>query len=164
MLVSSTGYAASPSEDMVKSCLQTRAVTTRSIAVEELDTHEFMQEDQYADGFDAIYIIKYGASDIGYAENKTGEEALIYAGKIYRLSQAISSSPGNRGLLPGGFVPTLADWRIVKNKGQRFLCVSFNFPGLGSSGTFQNVRGEYLLNMKTRSLYFYIRDIRDLMR
>lgn len=30
---------------------------------------------------------------------------------------------------------------------ERYLCVSFNFEGLGRSGNFQNVRGGYLLSI-----------------
>ena len=43
---------------------------------------------------------------------------------------------------------------------ERYLCVSFNFEGLGRSGNFQNVRGGYLLASKLEAfgragMHFY---------
>lgn len=45
------------------------------------------------------------------------------------------------------FAPSLADWSMVMDGKERYLCVSFNFEGLGRSGNFQNVRGGYLLSI-----------------
>lgn len=156
MIVSDLGCAAPPDENMVKSCLQAQSITS-SVTIKLLNTNEITQEDDYADGFNASYMFKYRGGDAGYAEGKS-DQALIYFGKIYRLSEALSIGD-NHGIKPGEFNPTLAQWSIAKGGRQQYFCVSFNFDGLGRSGTFQNVHGGYLLNTKTTNLYFVVRDV-----
>jgi hypothetical protein len=157
MLVSSIGWAAPPSENLVRSCLQARSVAS-SITIRNISGDEVFQEDDYADGFNASYFFKYEGSDIGYAEGKS-DQALIYSGKLYRLSKSISVG-NNGGVKSAAFNPTLAQWSLAKDGRQQYLCVSFNFDGLGQSGSFQGVHGGYLLNSKTKNLYFVVRDIR----
>jgi hypothetical protein len=104
-------------------------------------------------------MFKYRHADMGYAERKD-EKALIFFGKLYRLSKAVPLGDNHR-VKPSEFEPSLADWSFVEEGRQNFFCVSFNFSGLGQSGDFQNIRGGYLLNLKTKNLYFAIRDIRQ---
>jgi hypothetical protein len=157
MAVSGIGWAAPPGDGLVKSCLMAQSVSP-SIAIQGIDTHEVSQEDDYADGFNASYVVKHEGADIGYAEGKS-TQALIYAGKLYRLSAAIPVG-NNGGIKPTAFNPALAEWSMATVGRQRYLCVSFNFDGLGRSGTFQHVHGGYLLNAKTKDLYFVVRDVR----
>lgn len=157
LIVSSVSPAAPPTEDMVKSCLRAQPVAP-SITFRTLDAHTIASEDNYAGSFDASYLVKYRGTDAGYAESKT-DQALIYLGKIYRLSKAIPLGR-NGGVKSGSFDPTLAQWGVVTELSSNYLCVSFDFDGLGRSGVFQNIRGGYLLNEKTRLLYFAVRDIR----
>jgi hypothetical protein len=156
-LASSIGWATPPDENLVKSCLQAQSVTP-SITIRKINADEVFQEDDYADGFNASYIFKYKNADVGYAE-KRSDLALIYSGKLYRLSH--STPLGNNGeIKPAAFNPTLAQWSIAKEGRHQYLCVSFNFDGLGRSGSFQHVHGGYLLNSKTKNLYFVVRDIK----
>ncbi len=157
MAASITGWAAPPGEALVKSCLLAQSVSP-SIVIRDINTHEVSQEDDYADGFNASYLVRHEGADVGYAEGKS-TQALIYSGKLYRLSAAISVG-NNRGIKPTAFNPALAQWSIAGDGRQRYLCVSFNFDGLGRSGSFQNVHGGYLVNAKTKDLYFVVRDVR----
>ncbi|WCM21158.1 hypothetical protein NDK50_06805 [Paraburkholderia bryophila] len=158
MVASSIGWATSPSENLIKSCLQARAVAP-SVTIQNINVSEVFQEDDYAEGFNAGYLFKYKGVDIGYAERKS-ENALIYSGKIYQLSSSIPI--GNNGeVKPTSFNPTLAQWSVIKEGKHHYFCVGFNFDGLGQSGSFQNVHGGYLLNLKNRDLYFAVRDIRQ---
>lgn len=158
MVVSSIGWAAPPSESVVKSCLLAQSVAP-SVTIQNIDVDEVLQQDDYADGFNARYLFKYKDIDIGYADGKS-DQALIYSGNIYRLSRSIPV--GNNGeIKPTSFNPTLAQWSIAKDGRQRYVCVSFNFEGLGQSGSFQNVHGGYLLNSKTKKLYFAVRDVKQ---
>ncbi|RDS80017.1 hypothetical protein [Dyella psychrodurans] len=156
LAISCVVFATPPSEQLVRSCLQDRAAAS-SIVVHNLDTTKVIEEDDYSDGFNTPYYFKYKGGDVGYAERKDSR-ALIFMGKLYRLSSAISLGD-NRGP-PTDFTPSLADWSIVTEGAQKYLCVSFNFDGLGQSGDFQNVHGGYLLNTMTKELYFVVRDIR----
>ena len=157
MAVSGIGWAAPPGDGLVKSCLMAQPFSP-SVAIKRIDTHEVSQEDGYADGFNASYVVKHDGSDVGYAEGKS-TQALIYAGKVYRLSAAIPVG-NNGGIKPTAFNPALAEWSMATVGHQRYLCVSFNFDGLGRSGSFQHVHGGYLLNTKTKDLYFVVRDVR----
>jgi hypothetical protein len=158
LIVSDVSSAAQPDENIVKSCLRAQAIVP-SVTIQSLNTDEITQEDKYADGFDAPYIFEYRSSDVGYAESKD-EQALIYSGKLYRLSKAMPLGD-NHNIKPSAFNPTLAQWSIAKGKNKIYLCVSFNFDGLGRSGDFQNVHGGYLLDSTTKFLYFVVRDIRN---
>jgi len=149
--------AAQPDENLVKSCLQVEAVVP-FVSIKNFDANEISQEEKYADGFDATYMFEYRGSEIGYAESEN-DQALIYSGKLYRLSRAIPLG-GNHGIKSGGFNPMLANWSIVREYYKRYLCVSFNFDGVGRSGDFQSVHGGYLLDTTTKFLYFAVRDIR----
>ncbi|MDN7486491.1 MULTISPECIES: hypothetical protein [Burkholderia] len=156
MAASCIGWAAPPGDGLVKSCLMAQSVSS-SIAIQEINTQEVSQEDDYADGFNVSYVVKHEGVDVGYAEGKS-TQALIYAGKLYRLSTAIPVG-NNSGIKPTAFNPALAEWSMATVGRQRYLCVSFNFDGLGRSGTFQHVHGGYLLNAKTGDLYFVVRDV-----
>ncbi|MGU3779933.1 hypothetical protein [Burkholderia metallica] len=157
MAVSGIGWAAPPGDGLVKSCLMAQSVSP-SIAIQGINTHEVSQEGDYADGFNASYVVKHEGADVGYAEGKS-TQALIYAGRLYRLSAAIPVG-NNGGIKPTAFNSVLAEWSMATVGRQRYLCVSFNFDGLGRSGASQNVHGGYLLNAKTKDLYFVVRDVR----
>lgn len=158
MLMSAMGYAASPSEHVLMSCLEAEAVAP-SVTIKNLNTEEVTRQEKYAEGFDALYMFEYRGSDVGYAQGEGGD-AVIYLGRLGRLSKAISVGD-NRGIKLGSFNPFLAEWRIVKGQNREYLCVSFSFDGLGRSGDYQNVRGGYLLDTATKYLYFAVRDIRN---
>ncbi|MDB5920871.1 MAG: hypothetical protein JWR40_5105 [Massilia sp.] len=48
---------------------------------------------------------------------------------------------------------------------KQFLCITFNFAGLGQSGSFQNIRGLYLIEVSKPPKFYYtvgdMRAIRD---
>jgi len=157
MFASSIAWAVPPSESLIKSCLQAQSVG-RSISIRNINVGEVFQEDDYSDGFNVTYIFKYKGSDIGCAESSL-DQALMYRRRLYRLSKSIPVG-NNRGVKPAAFNPMLAQWSLVNDGGQRYLCVSFNFDGLGRSGSFQRVHGGYLLNQNTKGLYFFVHDVK----
>jgi hypothetical protein len=149
-------YAAPPSELLIRSCLQNDSASP-AVAFHRLDPHEIIEQDDYMSGFNAPYIFEYKGRDAGYAESKS-DQALIFNGKLYRLSSAIPVGD-NRGSTPGSFTPYLAEWGVAREKSQEYFCVSFNFDGLGQSGNFQKVHGGYLLDLQTKHLYYAVRYI-----
>jgi hypothetical protein len=52
---------------------------------------------------------------------------------------------------PSTFTLTLTDWSMVKQGSHRYLCVNFNFDGLGRSGSFQKVHGLYRYDTSPRA-------------
>jgi hypothetical protein len=158
MLLCNSGYGAPPDENIVKSCLLAHA-SAPSVTILHLNPREFSQEDDYADGFNATCKFKYNGADAGYAERKS-DRALIYLNKIYTLTTALPVGD-NHKITPSEFEPTLAQWSIVKKKREKFFCVSFNLEGLGQSGNFQNVVGGYLINTRTKEMFFVVRDVKQ---
>ncbi|RAR50051.1 hypothetical protein C7401_14343 [Paraburkholderia unamae] len=150
-------YGVPPDESLVKSCLLARAYVP-SVTVLTLNPHEISQEDNYADGFNATYIFKYNGVDVGYAESKSNH-ALIYLNRIYKISTALPVGD-NHKIKPSEFDPTLAQWSIAKKNREKFFCVRFNFDGLGQSGNFQNVVGGYLINTRTKEIFFAVRKVK----
>jgi hypothetical protein len=154
--VLASASAAEPSRDVAGSCLLGYSLSPH-IHVREYKTNEIITEDDYADGYDARFFLQVSGKDIGYAEK--GEQfGLIYAGKVYQGTDAkpILGTPGD----PAPFEPELASWGEVRDRGRKYLCVSFNFSGLGQSGSFQKVRGGYLMPLpptgSKNSLFFFI--------
>ncbi|MGY6153066.1 hypothetical protein [Paraburkholderia graminis] len=153
----SLGYGAPPDENLVKSCLLAQAFAP-AVAIRSLNPHEVTQEGGYAAGFNATYMFRYRGANVGYAESNT-DQALIFLNRLHKVSGAIPLGD-NRGIKRSAFDPTLAQWSVAKEGKQEFFCVSFNFDGLGRSGSFQNIHGGYLLNTKTKQMYFVVRDVK----
>lgn len=129
-----------PPKDVIESCLQARA-TTKAVTVTPMPNNEIYGQDDYADGFNATYYFTYKGQDVGYAE-RSDEHALIVAGKIKPLAKA-KRVPGTTSS-PPHFNPYLADWVLLSAGGRSFICASFNFDGLGRSGSLQRARGAYV--------------------
>jgi hypothetical protein len=150
--------ASVPSKAAVLSCLSGHSTSTQ-ILLRELPTNEILSQDNYSSGYNATYYFKSNGKDIGYAE-RSGNYGLIFSGVIYPLGSAKPLLQTTRQ--PIAFTPYLADWSIVTEAHSKYLCVSFNFDGLGRSGSYQKVRGGYLLSTglsRMRRLYFAMADV-----
>lgn len=79
-------------------------------------------------------------------------KTLFPAKQIQRLNQA----------RPKPFQVELAVYGVVRQAGSRYLCITFNFEGLGQSGSFQNVRGLYLIETSAKPMrtFYTVGDIR----
>ena len=149
-----------PTDDVVNSCLLARP-TQSTVVVEVLPTQEILTQDDYRPGYNASYYFKVKGKDVGYAEHG-GQDAIIFEGKLHPLRTAAPLSAA--ASMPQAFSPSLADWLMVRGKEGQYLCVSFNFDGIGRSGSFQQVRAGYLLptRLKRRrapSAYFAVQHV-----
>lgn len=162
LLISQFPAAAMPSKIMQSSCLLGEA-TSRTVHMMQLSTNLISEQESYSDGYDAIYYFMDGKTEIGYGE-KSGKGALIYSGKIYPLDTARVISKAHTE--PSEFSPALASWSRVKDASGSYLCVNFNFDGIGRSGSFQNFKGGYLLDIGggKRYLYYVEGDVRAFRR
>lgn len=147
----SASLAVLPSRELLSTCLSAEA-TSASVQLQAIPTNEVVSDDDYRRGYQAPYLIQVEGRDLGYAQ-KGESHALIYRKQVFPLRQATNIS-GKEGK-PVAFDPHLAEWLLVSQGNERFICVSFNFDGLGRSGRFQQVRGAYLLpaNGPTRLLF-----------
>lgn len=85
---------------------------------------------------------------------------LIFGGRKIPASRVIKL--GDHA--PVSFNPYTARWGEAREGENAYLCITFNFEGLGESGTFQNIRGVYLLEAKGRKAqaFYTIGDIRKI--
>jgi len=146
-------FSAVPSKAVQSSCLVGEATST-AVNVVELARNLISEQENYADGYDAVYYFLDGKTEIGYGE-KSGKGGVIYAGKIYPIEHAkVISMPHSK---PSEFSPALASWNRVRDASGAYLCVNFNFDGIGRSGSFQNFKGGYLLRIgRGRDKLYYI--------
>ena len=61
---------------------------------------------------------------------------------------------------PTPFDPYKAMWGDARQGAKPYICITFNFDGLGQSGSFQNVRGVYIIEKSSRAVFFAAGDIR----
>ncbi|WP_338440163.1 hypothetical protein [uncultured Aquabacterium sp.] len=143
-VMTASAHAAKPSAEVVDACLQGES---RGHAIwTAIETNEVGSDDDFRGGHKATLFTANGR-DVGYAE-KDGRDGLIWGRTIVPLRQAapLDQPPET----PSTFTPMLADWSIIQQGSQRFLCVNFNFDGLGRSGSFQKVHGLYLMSLPQR--------------
>ncbi len=147
-------HAEPPSENVVTACLQGETIGQAKWI--EISTNEVNLDDNFLEGYKAT-LFKVNGRHIGYAE-KGRQAALVWDTSIIPLKNALVL--GKPSKLPTEFSPLLADWSLMKQGSQRFMCVNFNFDGLGRSGSFQKVHGLYLLSIpKSKNIkppLFYI--------
>ncbi|WP_348699618.1 hypothetical protein [Duganella fentianensis] len=155
-------YARGPSKSVRESCLLSQT-TTSKIYLTHLSTNNIFEQSAYIDDYDSPYYFLEDTTEIGYAEN-AHEAALLYSQKIYRFAEA-SAIPSSLEI-PRQFSPARATWDRIREGNTNYLCVGFNFDGLGHSGSMQNLRGGFLLHLgsKRADLYYIEGDIRKISR
>ncbi|MYN47153.1 hypothetical protein GTP23_19100 [Pseudoduganella sp. FT93W] len=144
-------HATSLPKSVRESCVLDHT-TSPNIHLHRFATEIFYEQENYADGYDASYYFFYRDKEIGYAQ-KAQTNALLYSGKVYRLVDAISTSSPLQ--IATEFSPALAAWSKITTAQQSYICVSFNFDGIGHSGTFQNFRGAFLLDLNASKSHLY---------
>lgn len=143
-VMTASAHAAKPSAEVVDACLQGES---RGHAIwTAIATDEVGSDDDFRGGHKATLFRAHGR-DVGYAE-KDGRDGLIWGRTIVPIKRAgpLNQPPET----PSTFTPLLADWSTIQQGPQRFLCVNFNFDGLGRSGSFQKVHGLYLMSLPQR--------------
>ena len=143
-VMTASTHAAKPSAEVVDACLhgESRGHATWTAIM----TDEVGRDDDFRGGHKATLFTVRGRN-VGYAE-KDGRDGLIWGRSIVPLKRAspLDQPPET----PSTFTPLLADWSTIQQGSQRFLCVNFNFDGLGRSGSFQKVHGLYLMRIPPR--------------
>ena len=153
--------ATPPPQAVVDGCLAAKAKPgTRMVVVPTTESNE---DDDYMPGFRADFY-RLRNIEIGYAQrggrpdnDDIEDDALVYAGALYPLKNAIQS--GAKGEPLPRIDVNLSDWLLFTTGSTRYLCISSNFGGLGRSGVHQNIRFGYLLSLSgRRRLYWFVRD------
>ncbi len=151
-------YALPPSQNIIGSCLKVEA--KNGVKLVAIPNNESYQEDNYKNGYSADFMTFQG-KDIGYASKKN-QHAVLYNKELFPIDKAQNIETSKSTIPPTKINPDLADWLLISENGNRFLCITDNFPGMGRSGSYQNVRYAYLLSLTgKKELYFTAGDIRD---
>jgi hypothetical protein len=135
-----------PSAAVVDACLRTASKSTRvhytPIAVETFQ----VTEDEEAGKTDTI--LRHGKDTVGPRDVKRPLAfGLVFNGKETPLTRV---SRLDKHQAPAAFNPCEAMWGEAREGGKSYICATFNFDGLGKSGSFQNVRGLYLIERSAR--------------
>lgn len=160
LLTSSYAFASTPSKEAISSCLGSKSYQDAQFF--RIPANTYFEYDEPKNGYTFNYMI-HNARDhveVGLAQNERGA-ALVFGSSVYPLRNAIvvNKEAGE----PYEFFPNLAQWGTVKTPKESYLCVSFNFDGIGRSGSFQNIVGAYLLSKaSSKKLYYTVENLKNL--
>lgn len=147
--------AATPSSQAIDACLKTES--TRTAHYTEFSATNFNVEEDEDLQLTAT-TFKHRDQTLGLWETaKPKDFGLVYNTSKVTRNKVVAIGTDS----PMPFDPYTAQWGEVRHGRNRYLCITFNFPGLGQSGSFQNVRGLYLIDVgKPPKFYYTVGDIR----
>ena len=138
---------ARPSAAVIESCLHTTSKSPR-VRYTPIATNTFQViEDEDAGKIQTV--LRTGSDTVGTWEaKKPAAFGLVFNGRETRLENVIRL---DKNEAPAEFSPYEAMWGVAREGGKSYICATFNFDGLGKSGSFQNVRGLYLIEQGKRT-------------
>ena len=142
--------------NVVDSCLQDKA--QGHVGIMEIPIHAIFHENEYKPGYAAIYV-DFNGKQVGFASSGS-RGAIVFDGQLWLTEHAITLSGAEIIKKPEVRVE-LADWSVLDEGENQYLCVSDNFDGLGRSGHFQKIRYVYILQTRNgHGLFFSVGTIR----
>lgn len=146
---------AKPSANVVDACLRTvsESPNVRYTPIPAAAFH--VTEDEEAGKTDTT--LRHGPDKVGTWEIKKPRAfGLIFNGRETPLERVTRL---DKRIVPEAFNPYEAIWGEAREGSKSYICATFNFDGLGKSGSFQNMRGLYLIERTARSrATFYTSD------
>jgi hypothetical protein len=133
--------ARQPSQEVTKTCVSAESTSAR-VKYTEIPVRE-IAETEDEDTKRTEITVHSGKDEFGVWQSESPDSfGLVYNGKEILLSSVARLSAEQ----PTRFNPYLARWGLIAEGNQSYLCITFNFDGLGRSGSFQSVRGVYIIN------------------
>lgn len=137
---------ARPSPAVVDACLRTESVLPK-VRYNSITADAFQVTEDEDEGKVDI-TLQYGPDTVGIWEvKKVKLFGLVFNGKETPLTRVTRL---DKRQSPVAFNPYEAMWGEVREGNKSYICATFNFDGLGKSGSFQNVRGLYLIDRHIR--------------
>jgi hypothetical protein len=139
--VLSAQAGARPSPAVVDACLRTESVPpeVRYISI----TADAFQVTEDEEAGKTNITLQHGPDTIGTWEIKKPQAfGLVFNGKEMPLARVTRL---DKRKLPAVFNPYEAIWGEAREGSKSYICATFSFDGLGKSGSFQNMRGLYLI-------------------
>lgn len=138
---------ARPSPAVVDTCLRTESASSKVRYIPIAADAFQVTEDEEAG--ETEIALKYGKDTVGTWEAKTPQAfGLLFNGKKTPLARVTRL---DKTTVPAAFNPYEAIWGEAREGRNSYICATFNFDGLGKSGSFQNVRGLYLIDRHARN-------------
>ncbi len=164
-LLVQTAFAKPPSQRIVDSCLMTESVGKVTYRQAKTDGFHVYEEDHIDTHVKKVSTtIRHGKETVGiWRVNKPAGRGLVYNGK----EMAFKKVPRlHRRHEPSEFTPYTAMWGIAGEGRHSYFCITFTFDGIGSSGSYQNIRGLYLIDRTSRQFtpWFTAGDIRAIKK
>jgi hypothetical protein len=140
LIGSATAYS-HPGKEVVKTCVKTES-TSPHVKYVDIPVNE-INETEDEDARRTETTIRFGQDEMGiWQTDSPSAFGLVYNGKQVSLAHVARLSREK----PSQFDPSLARWGVVSEGAKSYICITFNFEGLGQSGSYQSVRGVYLLD------------------
>jgi hypothetical protein len=148
---------AGPTSQIIHSCLKTKSLGNAIYT--DISPANFKVDDASEDKPTSTTLV-YQRHTVGIWEATESKNF----GLVYDLAKIPSAKIIKLGSeSPAPFTAYTALWGEARFGKSIYLCITFNFPGVGESGSFQNVRGLYLIDMnKLPKFYFVAADIREI--
>jgi hypothetical protein len=142
---------------VINSCLKTES--TRVVRYAGVTPASFTTEDD-AESKRTATTVMHGRHKYGIWESTDSSEfGLVYDSETIPETKIVRTGSD----APAPFNLYTAQWGEAQYGKHRYLCITFNFEGLGQSGSFQNIRGTYAIDLqKSPRFYFAMGDIRKL--
>ena len=142
----STEVGAKPSVAVVDACLRTESASPK-VRYTPIPTDAFqVTEDEEAGKTSTT--LRHGLDTVGTWEMKKPRAfGLVFNGRETPLARVTRL---DKRKAPDVFNPYEAIWGEAREDSKSYFCATFNFDGVGKSGSFQNVRGLYLFERSGR--------------
>jgi hypothetical protein len=146
---------AAPGTSVVNACLRTESAPPK-VRYTPIEATGFEVTEVVEDGeVDKIVTTVHLERDaVGtWQRKKPLTFGLVFNGKEIPSSRVVRLKKDQS---PEAFDPYEAVWGVAHDGKKSYICATFNFDGLGKSGSFQNVRGLYLIerNKRGRSTFY----------
>lgn len=133
--------SARPSPAVVDACLRTESASPK-VRYTSITADAFQVTEDEEAGKTNI-TLQHGPDTVGTWEIKKPQAfGLVFNGKEMPLARVTRL---DKRKLPAVFNPYEAIWGEAREGSKSYICATFNFDGLGKSGSFQNMRGLYLI-------------------
>lgn len=157
--------AKAPSQRIIDSCLSTDSTskTVRYAHTKDFSVNEINEVDDAHMGAEkTLTVVEIGKDTFGVWTSKAPKgHGLVYNDKEVPMHRVIRLNNLNA---PVELNLYKSIYGIAREGGDSYLCVTFNFNGLGESGSYQNIRGVYLIDRNARPFkaYYAAGDIRNI--
>lgn len=150
---------AAPNKQITDSCLSAEPRST-AITYVHLSPSNFYVEEDPDRKIESKTILHRNQSFGIWEKSGSSLFGLIADGREVHVAKVIKLGKA----APSSFTPYTAQWAEVGYAKEAYLCITFNFDGLGQSGSFQNIRGMYLFDLTHRpaGVYYLVGDVRAL--